>query len=616
MSTITKPKLALVIGNIPNVDEIDQFELLKENYDFNVITSSAIARYLATTSFFNQLKVIALPDYDDNPTYMPGLEKALSGYDMVMVKERLGLYAFQAVKAKWRHQFKLVMMVDNATAFPGQDLQQMRIVREEINASADMFLVHSESVKNALRLEGIENQRIQKYLPFVEQRVERNFKNRNRALGILGLKEGDFIVAHLGQIEWEESLFDLVDAAKLAIQEDASMARRLRLVFCGIGSFTSELRERLDHYGMLSRALFVSPSRDAHHTILLAADCLYHAPAPHRDRVDNDIYRLVSTMVNKVPVIASRTSIIEETIGKHRIDFCPNSISSLRDALHKAADAKALVGNITNKNFSESKKRFNKDRVTLNNLEILTAVQNAPFNQTQQTIDNSVLEIEAKVAAKDYLVAVDRIEELFLRQDIPVHHRGNLYRLVGDCFTKLGNATEGKNAYAKALDLDPYQAKAHIGIGAIALLQANYDAAIITFQKAVQFSPDDEMASLGLGLAFEGLGENKEALKWVTKSLHLKPVNSVALYSLVKLSQVVGNFDTAKTALVRYIELQPEDLDMQYVLAGIEFRAGNSELAQRICDQILAIDPAHEKSAALLKDLTASAGLVTGSNNG
>ena len=367
---------------------------------------------------------------------------------------------------------------------------------------------------------------------------------------------------------------------------------------------------------MLSRALFVTPSRDAHHTIMLAADCLYHAPAPHRDRVDCDIYRLVSSMVNKVPVIASRTAIVEETIGKHRIDFCPHSISSLRDALHKAADAKALVGNITNKNLGECKKRFNRDRVQLNNLTIFESALKAPANELQQNVDNAVLEIEAKVAAKEYLVAVDRIEELFLRQDIPLHHRGNLYRLVGDCFTKLGNSKEGKNAYAQALDLDPYQAKAHIGIGAIALLQANYDAAIITFQKAVQFSPDDEMASLGLGLAFEGLGEIKEAQKWVVKSLQLKPVNSVALYSLVKISQIDGNFDYAKAALVTYMQLQPEDLDMQYVLAGIEFQTGNIELAQRICDQILAIDPQHQKSAALLKDLSNNEAAVGNSKNG
>ena len=612
MSTTVKPKLGLIIGNIPNVDEIDQFELLKQNYDFSVITSSSIAQYLGSTSFYNQLKVIALPDHDENPTYMPGLEKVLTDFNIVIVKERLGLYAFQAVKAKWRHQFKLVVMVDNATAFPGQDLQQMRIIREELNEAADLFVVHSESVKNALRLEGIDAQRIQKFLPFVEQRVERSYKNRNRALEVLGLKEGDFVVAHLGQLEWEESLFDLIDAARLAIQEDASMARRLRLVFCGVGSFISEIRERLETYNMLNRALFVSPSRDAHHTVLLAADCIYHAPAPHRDRVDSDIYRLVSSMVNKVPVIASRTAIIEETIGKHRIDFCPHSISSLRDALHKAADAKALVGNITNKNLSEFKKRFNKDRVIQNNSEILTIVQNSPFNVQQHSVDNAVLEIEAKVSARDYLVAVDRIEELFLRQDIPLHHRGNLYRLVGDCFTKLGNSKEGRNAYAKALDLDPYQSKAHIGVGTIALLQSNYDAAIITFQKAVQFSPDDEMASLGLGLAFEGLGESKEAMKWMTKSLSLKPVNPVALYSLVKISQVVGNFDTVKTALVRYIELEPGDLDMQYVLAGIEYSAGNVQFSQRICDQILTIDPQYEKASSLLKELHSSAPAQSG----
>ena len=95
-----KQKLAIVLGTVPAVDDVDQFRLIKEQYDISVITAQSIVGYLSEMSHFQDLTCLALPDYDENPSYLPGLEKVLGDFDVVVVKGRLGIYAYQCVKAK------------------------------------------------------------------------------------------------------------------------------------------------------------------------------------------------------------------------------------------------------------------------------------------------------------------------------------------------------------------------------------------------------------------------------------------------------------------------------------------------------------------------------------
>jgi glycosyltransferase involved in cell wall biosynthesis/Tfp pilus assembly protein PilF len=610
-----KPKLALVYGNLPTVEEIDQFQLLKDAYDVYVIASESVVDYISRTSNYNDLRCVTLPDHDDNPTYLPGLEKALAGFDIVIVKERLGLYAYQAVKAKWCNNFRLAVWVDNLTPFPGEDLDQFRIIRQELANAADCFLVQSNSARETLILEGVEEGRIAQFEPFVAPRVKRSQKARAKAMQLLGLKDGDYLIGHLGQIEWEEDLLLLLHAAKAAMNSNASLKRRLRIALCGVGSASEELNERASKLGMKGRLLFVAPGRDAYDAMHLACDTFFFSTTAHHDRTEGDPYRLITAMANKVPVIASRNPLVEEFIGKHRIDFCPGSIESLSAAIEKAAEAKSLVNNIANKNTSTYEQRFNQERVTRRMLAAVQEIAKRDIRRDFNAIDRAVIEVESCINTGDYLDAVDRIEMLFATGSVPLYHQANLLRLIGDCFTRLGDATSGKNAYNRAIALDPFSAKAHVGLGTVALTRNSYDGAVIHFQKAVSLAPNDEMGSFGLGLAFQGLGEINEANKWVANACRLNPLNAPAVFTLVKIAFERNNFNDARDALCLYIGQKPQDLNMVFSLAGIEYKTGNNTAAEMLLTQMLAIDPNDSRAHQLLAQIRGRNEAQTSSNS-
>lgn len=601
MSKLTGPasKLAIVFGTVPTVEEIDQFMLIAGQYDITVVASESICGYLTQTSYFHDLKCMALPDHDENPTYLPGLERALEGFDVVIVKERLGMYAYQAVKAKWRKRFRLVVWVDNLTPFAGEDISMMRTVRVEIGNAADAFIVQTEAARALLTIEGIEDQRIHSFRSFVEPRVARNGKTRAKACEALGLGDTDIVIGHLGQIEWEENLFEIVYGIKHLQKEDANLAARIKLVFCGIGSFASELRDRLVALGLDRQAVYVAPSRSAFEALLTASDAIYFSNNPSRDRLEGDPYRVVQAIVSGIPVIASRHPVIEEYLGKHRFDFCIGSPASLAKALKKLASAPGLRNDIATKALQQFKTRTSRTKVTAEMQEVFASISRATPTVDISQLDHQVIQAESLVTSKQYLAAIDLIESIFQLKDVPRHHRSNLLRLIGDCFTKLGDGDAGKNAYMQAIELDPYSARAFIGLGTVSLTKQNYDVAVPQFQKAVSLAPEDEMANLGLGLAFQGLGKLDEAVRWVVKSLETNPENTAALFTLVAIASDRNRYDEAERMLDRYVALHPEDQNMVYALAGIKAKQAKAADALTLVNRILAINPRDERALAL-----------------
>jgi tetratricopeptide (TPR) repeat protein len=612
-----KPKLALVLGVVPAVDDVDQLQLLSARYDVSVLAAESIVGFLSQMSFFQGLTCVALPDYDENPSYLPGLEQALAGFQLVIVKERLGLYAYQCVKAKWRHKFRLLVWIDNLTAFPAQDARNLQVICSEVTAAADGFLVQSRAAATVLEIEGISEDRVLMMTPWVARHSQRTGRNRAAARQELGIAESDFLVGYFGQIEWEESLTDLVAAIKIAAQKAVHLRRKLRVVFCGIGSFASELREAFIRLGIDDYAVYVKPDRRSVEAINLAVDAIFYSPVPSRDRSDGDPYRLLNAMVHEIPIIAPRAPMVEELCGKHRIDFCLGSPHSLANGIIKLESAQHLGLDIVRKNIQTVTKRFSKDQVSQEMLAAFAAFSGTSLRSDDSNIDQLMVDVENRITNKQYLDAIEIIEGIFQRPAIPTHHRANLYRLIGDCFAKLGDNEAAKNAYVEAAELDPYSAKVYIGLGTLGLVKNSCDIAVLHFQKAVSLAPEDEMANLGLGLAFHGMEERQEARRWVLKALGINFQNTAAIFTLVKLGHELGEYAEVEVSLHRYLGVHPNDYNMIYTLAGVYFKMGRYEQALKLAEEMASVDPMDQKAHALAQQarLAMNEAQVTGTSH-
>jgi len=594
-----KEKLAAVYGTIPSPEEIDQLvAFCGDQYELTIVTGLSIAEYLRTSSKSIGLRVLALPDHEENHTFLPGLEQALTGFHTIIVKERIGLYAYQAVKAKWLHRSRLIVLVDNLTPWPAQDIARLRTIRDEVTKAADAFIVQSEAARDMLTMiEGIESKRIYFIPPFVAPTKSEGGRAKADALRALGFHDGDFLVSVVGQVEWEEGLFDALHGVALARRENGGEYSKIKLAVCGVGSFDLVLQERIEALGLTSAVKIFQPSRSHYAWVIDASSVIFSSIIQSRDRLEGDPFKVVTAMANRIPLLSGRTPMAEEFVGKYRLDFCLGSSLSIANAISRGFGSHGLCADIATKALQRNKGSLQDSKDIFDRaIESAKSIDSRP---SDTVLGVQIKEIESLVSQTHYLDAIKQIDRVFSSCELAVHHKSNLYRIIGDCFTKLGDLTSGKESYETALSLDPYLASAVIGLGVISINQNRPDMAVIQFQKAVTYAPQDDMACLGLGLAFQGISEVAEANRWMERCLDLNPTNAAGLYSLLKIAHQSKDFTYALPALKRYLSLKPQDLSVKYSYAGALYAASEFDHSLAVVKEILGVDPVHSQALEL-----------------
>jgi len=99
----------------------------------------------------------------------------------------------------------------------------------------------------------------------------------------------------------------------------------------------------------------------------------------------------------------------------------------------------------------------------------------------------------------------------------------------------LGNHFFGQQAYEKAIELAPDNAKRYANLGLTLEAQRHLEEAILNYRKAVELEKDNTQFLLMLSEALQKKGEKEEALSVLEHILVLEPTNHLAREKLMKL---------------------------------------------------------------------------------
>jgi tetratricopeptide (TPR) repeat protein len=309
-----------------------------------------------------------------------------------------------------------------------------------------------------------------------------------------------------------------------------------------------------------------------------------------------------------VTVVSNGNGWVGEWLARFYRVCSSGSVHALARTMHEARGKESKLANVKRAVRKALENELPFEQACADLVRIVEGMLTTPRAAEDRDMAAVLERIEKTVQAKQYPRAIDLIQAAFAVPGLPATAKARLFRHVGDCFTKLGDLENGLQNYARALDLDPYCAKTFIGLGTIALQTKSYNVAVPQFQKAVSLAPSDDMASLGLGLAFEGLGEAAEAIRWTTRACNLNIENTVAIFNLVKLAYDHERFEEAQDVLGRYVGLHPHDVNMLFTLGGVAHKTGRNDLAVRLMDDILRLDPMNGRAHALLQQINKSTG--------
>lgn len=108
---------------------------------------------------------------------------------------------------------------------------------------------------------------------------------------------------------------------------------------------------------------------------------------------------------------------------------------------------------------------------------------------------------------------------------------------------------EARDAYRRALELDPSHADAHVNLGRLLHEAGKVADAAAHYRLALDADPDHATAAFDLGIALEDLGRYGEAVSAYRQAIRADPTMADAYYNLARLYEKLGK----KAAALRYL---------------------------------------------------------------
>lgn len=117
---------------------------------------------------------------------------------------------------------------------------------------------------------------------------------------------------------------------------------------------------------------------------------------------------------------------------------------------------------------------------------------------------------------------------------------------------------QARDAYRRALELNPALADAHVNLGRMLHEAGAAGAAVEQYRAALETEPHNATASFNLGIALEDLGRRPEAIAAYQEALSAEPDFADAHYNLARLYERTGRKQSALRHLAHYKRLTEE----------------------------------------------------------
>ena len=123
------------------------------------------------------------------------------------------------------------------------------------------------------------------------------------------------------------------------------------------------------------------------------------------------------------------------------------------------------------------------------------------------------------------------------------------------CELEAVSPAEAREAYERALELDPEHPDAHVNLGRLLHEAGNAGYAETHYRKALAARPEDATAAFNLGVALEDLGRAEEALAIYERAAEIDPSNADAYFNAARLCEQAGHVAAALRHLKAYRKL-------------------------------------------------------------
>ena len=171
--------------------------------------------------------------------------------------------------------------------------------------------------------------------------------------------------------------------------------------------------------------------------------------------------------------------------------------------------------------------------------------------------------------------------------------------MLGRSHAELGQYEVAARAFSQALKLQPSRPQALVGLGFTLYHLDRWEESLDYFRQALLINPQMARAHLGLGSSLLKMRNLQEALHHMQEATRLVPEDAEACLGVGTVLSLMGRQRESVAYLHRAIESQPGSTFANITLAATLMTLGEPQEAQRLCDQVLAMEPENIEAISL-----------------
>lgn len=338
---MSKPKVVVVRGHQANLMELRAWEHLRDEFDITVLATKRGEGDIADLDVPKRIvatrrDLLPTGGIGDMAVHLPGdgyrhLEAALDGADIVHSAELGPWLSAQPAKLKARFDYRLVLTYWETIPFHhAYRTKRAGVNRDLTMAAADLFLPTTERSANCLRLEGVEDARIQVCPPGID--------TTRFQIPRLPVDPAAPVILSPGRLVWEKGHQDVIRAAAaltrgLVTRPDGSRVAP-KLVIVGGGSDEKRLRYYVTDLGLQHVVEFRNHVPYSEMPGLFAgAACMVLGSLPLWHWEEQFGLVLAEAMAGQTPIVAARSGAIPEVVQDAGVFFDPGDWMQLAKTL-------------------------------------------------------------------------------------------------------------------------------------------------------------------------------------------------------------------------------------------------------------------------------------------